>query len=159
MPHHAGANLLAESWNEIGVTTTQQRLNIFDWQKHIDTRDFDIAQDFQGDYFDDPTIQLTKYVSPDLSSVNFSGATDRFLDALYIGQAMTINPVERTKIVRAFEQHALTQAYTVPLLWWNRTVAISTRVHGWSVTPSHFIGQDLTDVWLDPVASAQRGEH
>jgi peptide/nickel transport system substrate-binding protein len=151
MPHHAGADLLADSWREIGVTTTQQRLNIVDWQKRVDARDFDVAQDFQGDFFDDPTIQLTKYVSPDMSPVNFSGATDRFLDALYIGQAMTANPVERASIVRAFERHALTQAYTVPLLWWNRTVAISTRLHGWSVTPSHFIGQDLGDVWLDPV--------
>jgi peptide/nickel transport system substrate-binding protein len=157
MPHHAGANLLAESWKELGISTIQQRLNISDWQKRVDTRDFDIAQDFQGDYFDDPTIQLTKYVSPDLSSVNFSGATDRFLDALYIGQAMTANPVERTKIIRDFERHALTEAYTVPLLWWNRTVATSARLHGWSVTPSHFIGQDLADVWLDPPESVRRG--
>jgi len=34
--------------------------------------------DFSGDFYDDPTIQLTKYVSPDLSPVDFSGATDRF---------------------------------------------------------------------------------
>lgn len=149
MPHFAGATLLSESWSEIGIKVTQERLNIFEWQKRVDSRDFDVAQDFQGDYFDDPNIQLAKYVSPDLSSVNFSGATDRFLDALYIGQAMTANPIERAKIVRAFEQHAFTQAYTVPLLWWNRTVALSPRLHGWSVTPSHFIGQDLTDVWLD----------
>ncbi|MBV9825521.1 MAG: ABC transporter substrate-binding protein [Alphaproteobacteria bacterium] len=158
MPHYAGATLLSDSWKEIGVTATQQRLNISDWQKRVDHRDFDVAQDFQGDYFDDPTIQLTKYVSPDLSPVNFSGATDRFLDALYIGQAMSPNPVERLKILRAFEQHALTQAYTVPLLWWNRSVAISGRVHGWNVTPSHFIGQDLADVWLDPIENARRSE-
>jgi peptide/nickel transport system substrate-binding protein len=149
MPHYAGADLLAESWKQIGVTTTQERLNIWDWQKRVDARAFDVALDFEGDYYDDPTIQLTKYVSPDLSPVNFSGATDRFLDALYIGQAMTTDPVERMKIVRAFEKHALTEAYTVPLLWWNRIVVTSAKLHGWSITPSHFIGQDLTDVWLD----------
>ncbi len=149
MPHYAGAALLAESWKEIGVTATEQRLNIFDWQKQVDARNFDVAQDFEGDYYDDPSLQLTKYVSPDLSPVNFSGATDQFLDALYIGQAMTTNPVERAKIVRDFERHALTQAYTVPLLWWNRIVVTSSRLHGWSITPSHFIGQDLGDVWLD----------
>lgn len=154
MPHYAGADLLAESWKAIGITTTQQRLNIFDWQKQVDSRNFDVAQDFEGDYYDDPSLQLTKYVSPDLSPVNFSGATDRFLDALYIGQAMTTNPVKRANIIRDFERHALTQAYTVPLLWWNRIVATSARLHGWSITPSHFIGQDLADAWLDPVESA-----
>jgi hypothetical protein len=42
------------------------------------------------------------------------------------------------------------EAYTVPLLWWNRIAAVSSKLKGWSVTPSHFIGQDLTDVWIEP---------
>ncbi|MGC2200602.1 MAG: ABC transporter substrate-binding protein [Stellaceae bacterium] len=153
MPHYAAADLLVESWREIGVTTTEDRRKIWDWQKVIDAGDFDVALDFSGDYFDDPTIQLTKFVSHDLSPVNYSGATDRFLDALYIGQAVTADPPQRAKIVRDFERHALTQAYTVPLLWWNRIVATSAALKGWSITPSHFIGQDLTDVWLSAPGS------
>ncbi len=149
MPHFAGADLLAESWSAIGVTTTQDKRNIFDWQKQAVAGDFDVAQDFAGDFFDDPTIQLTKYVSRELSPIDFSGATDHFLDALYIGQAVTTDPRKRAQIVRDFERHALTQAYTVPLLWWNRIVVTSARLKGWSITPSHFIGQDLTDVWID----------
>jgi peptide/nickel transport system substrate-binding protein len=118
IPHYAGADLLAESWKEIGITVKQDRRNIWDWQKVVDARDFDIALDFSGDFYDDPTFQLTKYVSHDLSPVNFAGSTDRFLDALYVAQAMTTDPRERTRIVRAFERHALKEAYTVPLLWW-----------------------------------------
>src|SRR5947208_5307288 len=57
--------------------------------------------------------QLTKYVSNDLSPVNFSGSTDRFLDALYVAQAMTTDPRQRAKMVHDFERHALTEAYTV----------------------------------------------
>src|SRR5437867_10484856 len=149
IPHYAGADLLAASWREVGVTTTQDRRNIWDWRKVVDSRDFDVALDFSGDFYDDPTIQLTKFVSPDLSPVDYSGATDRFLDALFVGQAMTADPRQRSRIVRDFERHALTEAYTVPLLWWNRIVATSTKLKGWNITPSHFIGQDLTDVWLD----------
>jgi peptide/nickel transport system substrate-binding protein len=149
MPHYAGADLLAESWRQVGVTTTQDRRNIWDWQKEVDARQFDVALDFSGDFYDDPTIQLTKYVSHDLSPVNYAYSTDRFLDALFIGQAVTSDPRQRAKIVRDFEQHALSEAYTVPLLWWNRIVATSAKLKGWSITPSHFIGQDLTEVWLD----------
>jgi peptide/nickel transport system substrate-binding protein len=67
---------------------------------------------------------------------------------------MTTDPIERVKIVRDFEKHALTQAYTVPLLWWNRIVVTSSRRHGWSITPSHFIGQDLGEVWLASMVNA-----
>jgi peptide/nickel transport system substrate-binding protein len=149
VPHYAGADLLAASWREIGIETVQIRKNIWDWQKIVDSRDFDIALDFSGDFFDDPTIQLTKYMSQDLSPVNYSASTDRFLDALYIGQAMTPEQAQRAKIVREFERHALTEAYSVPLLWWNRIVVTSAKVKGWNITLSHFIGQDLRDVWLD----------
>jgi peptide/nickel transport system substrate-binding protein len=149
MPHFAGAELLAASWREIGVETVIDKRDIATWQKIVDSGDFDIAQDFSGDFFDDPTIQLTKYVSHDLSPVNFSGSVDRFLDGLFVGQAVTTDPQERAKIVRGFEKHAMTEAYTVPILWWNRIVATDSFVKGWSITPSHFIGQDLTDVWLD----------
>jgi peptide/nickel transport system substrate-binding protein len=149
VPHYAGADLLGESWREIGVTTTQDRRNIFEWQSIVDAGNFDVALDFSGDFYDDPTIQLIKYVSPDLSPVNNSAATDRFLDALFIGQAVTRDRVLRTQIVRDFERDAINKAYTVPLLWWNRIVVTSAKLKGWSITPSHFIGQDLTDVWLD----------
>jgi peptide/nickel transport system substrate-binding protein len=149
MPHYAGAGLLVDSWRQIGVMTTEQKLGIFDWQKEVDAGTFDVALDFSGDFYDDPTIQLTKYVSHDLSPVNNSGSIDRFLDALFIGQAITSDPQRRARIVRDFERHALNQAYTVPLLWWNRIVVTSSKLKGWSITPSHFIGQDLTDVWLD----------
>ena len=149
IPHYAGADLLAASWRELGVNVVQDRRNIWDWQKVVDSRDFDVALDFSGDYYDDPTIQLTKFVSPDLSPVNYSGATDRFLDALFVGQAMTTDQRQRARIVRDFERHALSEAYTVPLLWWDRIVVTAAKLKGWSITPSHFIGQDLTDVWLD----------
>jgi peptide/nickel transport system substrate-binding protein len=148
MPHFPAADLLAASWREIGVNTTQQRLNIWEWQKLVDRGEFDVALDFAGDFYDDPTIQLTKYVSQDLSPVNFSGSQDRFLDALFIGQAMATNTRERLKMLRDFERHALDEAYTVPLLWWNRIVVTSSKLRGWYITPSHFIGQDLTDVWI-----------
>jgi peptide/nickel transport system substrate-binding protein len=149
IPHYAGADLLAASWKEIGITVTQDRRNIWDRQKVVEARDFDIALDFSGDFYDDPTFQLTKYVSYGLSPVNFAGSIDRFLDALYVAQAMTIDPRERARIVRALERHALGEAYTVPLLWWNRIVATSSKLKGWNITPSHFLGQDLTDVWIE----------
>ncbi len=90
-------------------------------------------------------------MSTDLSPVNFSNSQDRFLDALYIGQAVTVDPRQRAKIVQTTSSAtcALAEAYSVPFLWWNRIIANSTAVKGWHLTPSHYIEQDLTDVSLD----------
>ena len=145
----SGADFIAAAWKAIGVEATQVKLNIKDWGAALENGNFTVAIDFDGDYFDDPILQLGKYVSRDLSPSNYSNSTDRFLDALYIGEAITTDPRERVKIVRDFEKKALTEAYTVPILWWSRIVATSMRVQGWGMSPSHYIGQDLTDVWLD----------
>jgi len=42
----------------------------------------------------------------------------------------------------------LTEAYTVRCCGGTAS-SLPRRAEGWSITPSHFIGQDLTDVWLD----------
>jgi len=148
-PYFPAAEFLADQWKQIGVTLSEERLDNKHWQAAMEEGNFDVSFDFVGDYFDDPTLQLTKFVSTDLSPVNYAYSQDRFLDALYVGQAISTDLRQRTKIVRDFERHALTEAYAVPLLWWNRIVVTSAQVKGWSMTPTHFIEQDLTDVWLD----------
>ena len=45
--------------------------------------------------------------------------------------------------------YALTQAYNIPLLWWQRIIINDKKIKGWYMTPSHYLWQDLTDVWLD----------
>jgi len=149
IPYGPGADYVAAAWQEIGVTVSEKRLSTKEWEAALKAGEFDAAFDFAGDYFDDPTLQLAKYISRDLSPVNYSSATDRLLDALFVGQAVTPDPRQRARIVRDFERRALTSANAVPILWWNRIIANSARVKGWSITPSHYLNQDLAGVWFD----------
>ena len=149
VPYGPAGDFVVAAWREIGVQATQELLSTKDWQTALETGRFAAATDLAADYFDDPTIQLARYVSRDLSPINHSNSTDRFLDALYIGQAISTDPQQRAKIVRDFERHSLTEAYTVPLLWWNRIVVTAEKFKGWNMSPSHYIGQDLSDVWLE----------
>jgi peptide/nickel transport system substrate-binding protein len=149
VPYGPAGDFVVAAWREIGVEATEELLSTKDWQTALETGRFAAATDLAADYFDDPTIQLARYVSRDLSPINHSGSTDRFLDALYVGQAMSTDPRQRARMVRDFERHALTAAYTVPLLWWNRIVVTAEKFKGWNMSPSHYIGQDLADVWLE----------
>jgi peptide/nickel transport system substrate-binding protein len=149
IPYGPGADFVTAAWKQLGVSVKEVRLDNKHWDEALKGGNFDAAYDFDGDYADDPTLQMTKYVSPDLSPDNYTGATDRQLDALFVGQAVIPDLRERARIVRSFERRAMTQAYSVPVLWWNRIVAMSSRVQGWTITPSHYIEQDLADVWLD----------
>ncbi len=149
MPYWPEGEYIVAAWREIGVRVNQQMSSTKDWQTALETGTFATSTDLAADYFDDPTIQLARYVSRDLSPSNHSGSTDRFLDALYIGQAISTDARERARIVREFERRAMTDAYTVPFLWWNRTIISSVKFKGWNMSPSHYIGQDLAEVWLE----------
>jgi len=149
IPYGAAADAVIEAWRAIGVTANQVKLNTKDWLAALEGGHFAVAFDFDGDYFDDPTLQLAKYVSRSLSPSNYANSSDPLLDALYIGQAISTDPQQRARIVRDFERRALTESYAVPILWWNRIIVTSASLKGWNMTPSHYIGQDLTDVWLD----------
>ena len=50
---------------------------------------------------------------------------------------------------RKADRYILTQAYAVPVLWWNRIIVHNEKIKGWSMSPSHFQGTDLVEVWLD----------
>ena len=149
VPYHGAGNFVVDAWREIGVNATHELLSTKEWQKALETGKFAAGIDLAADYFDDPTICLARYVSRDLSPANHAGSTDRFLDALYIGQAISTDLRERMKIVRDFERQAVTEAATVPLLWWNRIVVSSAKFKGWNISPSQYIGQDLSDVWIE----------
>jgi hypothetical protein len=41
-----------------------------------------------------------------------------------------------------------TQAHSAYLMWWYRRVPLRNYVNGWKVSPSHYINQDLSTIWL-----------
>ena len=148
-PYTPGGTYVIDQWRKIGVTVEHQQLETRQYLDSIVASNFDVALEFQADTSDDPTTQFAKYLTKRASPSGYSGHTDTRIDDLYERQYRTMNVVERTRIVNEMERFALTQAYSVPLLWWQRIIVNNKKIKGWHMTPSHYIGQDLVEVWLD----------
>jgi len=144
-----GGIYVIDQWRQIGVETEHVQANETLYNNSMNEGTFDVALDFQGDSVDEPTYQLARHLSVDLSS-NRGRYTDRAIDELFERQKDETDPKMRYMAVRAFEWRMLEEAYTVPLLWWQRIVVMRSNVKGWGMTPSHLIGQDLETVWLKP---------
>ena len=55
----------------------------------------------------------------------------------------------RKQLVWEFERRVLGEmAYQLTTLWWHRIAVHPAKLKGWKITPTHFINQDLVDVWL-----------
>src|SRR5262249_52656111 len=148
-PYTPGAVDAIDQWRRIGVIVEHEQLETKLYQDRVAAGDFDVAIEFQADYMDDPTAQFSKFLTKKLSPSGYSGHTDVKLDELYEKQRRTIDTAERIKIVREMDRYALVQAYNVPLLWWQRIIVNHKKIQGWYMTPSHYLWQDLSTVWLN----------
>ena len=145
----AGDIYVIDQWRRIGIAASHEPLETRAYQDNLAKGHFDVGMEFISDYLDDPTQQFVKFLSKKVTSLGYSGHEDTAIDELYERQRRMLDPVQRTKLVRQLDVYTLTQAYAVPLLWTNRIVVMPKRVKGWHMTPTHYLSQDLVDVWLD----------
>jgi peptide/nickel transport system substrate-binding protein len=138
-----------DQWRRIGVETEHVQVETKLWYDGMESGNFDVCVQNISDFTDDPNAQFNTLLSKKVSAIAYSRHTDTKIDDMYTLQSGTVDPAARLKIVNELEKHVLTQAYNIPLLWYQRIVVNNAKVKGWDLTPSHFTGQQLTHVWLD----------
>lgn len=148
-PYSPGGIYVVDQWRRLGVTTQHEQLETKLYFDGLESGNFDVAIEFINDPNDDPTQQFAKYLTKAASPIGYSGHEDKKIDELYEQQRRAVDPVARRKIVNELERYALTTAYNVPLLWYHRIITKHRKIKGWHFTPSHYVQQDLTEVWLD----------
>jgi peptide/nickel transport system substrate-binding protein len=137
-----------DQWRQVGVTVEQNTLEASRWNAARLGGNFDVVVDFVAEFVDEPSVQFTHYLSHDLAPDNVSRAIDRTLDDLYERQLRTTDLAGRAKLVHDFEERVLRQAYVAPVSWGYRITPLAAKVMGYITTPSHFLNQDLAEVWL-----------
>jgi peptide/nickel transport system substrate-binding protein len=107
--------------------------------------------DFNCQAVVNPLVDITKYLSNDRAGNQYGRYQDRALDGIYDEMVRETDPARLAAHMRKFERRLLDeQAHQLVTLWWHRTVPHHARLKGWKVSPSHYLNQDLANVWLAP---------
>lgn len=149
MPYTPVGVFVIDQWRQIGVTAEHDQPETKAYIANLRGGNYEVGLDFNCDAVDDPNLQLAKYISASRSPINYGRYNDAKLDELYDAQKGELDAAKRATILRAFEKHALEQAYTFPTIWWHRIIVNWKQLKGWHMSPSHYLNQDLQDVWLD----------
>ena len=148
-PYEALGIWLADQWRQIGLNVKVETLELATLYAEIRGGNFDVAADFHCSYIVEPDLSLFKFQSTDVSHVNYSRYTDRMLDELYQRQSRATDREERRRAIREFEKRLLDdEVRYIYTFQWHRIVPHSARVRGWTITPSHFLNNQLDTVWL-----------
>ena len=149
MPYEPVGVWLIDQWRQIGLNVTQEVIEAAKYYSELRGGNFDAAMDFQCGYIVEPDLDIYKFQSKEISPANYSRYTDKILDELYIKQGRAGDAEERKKYIREFERRLLDdEVHYFYTLQWHRIIPHSAKVKGWTISPSHYLNQQLDAVWL-----------
>ena len=138
-----------DQWRHIGLNVKQEVVEASMMVSVLRKGDFDVASDAQCSFVVEPDVDISKFQSVGVSDNNYARYKDPVLDDLFIKQARAGDAEERKRHLRAFEKRLLDEeAHYIYTLQWHRIVPLNAKVRGWTITPSHFLNQQLDGVWL-----------
>ena len=148
-PYEPLAIWLIDQWRQIGLNVRMETVEASAHVSMLRRGDFEVASDAQCSFVVEPDIDTQKFQSVGISDNNYSRYKDTVLDDLYLKQGRALDPEERKRYLRAFERRLLDEeAHYIYTLQWHRIVPYNAKVRGWTITPSHFLNQQLDGVWL-----------
>ena len=149
MPYEPVGIWLLDQWRQIGLNVKMEFLETAKWTEIQRSGDFDIMVDATCNYAMDPDLILFRFLSTGISDNNWSRYKDQVLDDLYTKQSRATDPEERKKLIREFEKRLIDEeVHNFYVLQWHRIIPHSAKLKGWTVTPSHYLNNQLDTVWL-----------
>ena len=138
---------LIDQWRQIGLNVKQEFIEASAYHPMLKRGDFEVAMDFQCGFIVEPDLDLVRFVST--SDANYGRHKDAVIDDLYSRQARATDIEERKKVIRQLEKRLLDdEAHVAYTIQWNRIIPHSSKVKGWTITPSHYLNNQLDSVWL-----------
>ncbi len=138
---------LIDQWRQIGLNVKMEMVEASAYHPMLKRGDFDVAMDFQCGFIVEPDLDLPRFLSH--SDANYGKHKDTVIDDLFSRQGRATDAEERKKILRQFEKRLLDdEAHVIYTLQWHRIIPHLAKVKGWTITPSHYLNNQLDTVWL-----------
>jgi len=150
-PYEPVAIFLINEWKKIGVTATHTVKETAAYQADLRNKNFDVGLSFNCDYFDEPDLQLAKFVSVSKvgAAFNESHYNDATLDGMIEAQSRETDPEKRKQLVWAIEKYAMgDKAWMFPVIWWYRIIPYISRVRGYRAGSNHYTTMDMANIWI-----------
>ena len=146
-PYEPVAIWLIDQWRQIGLNVKQEIVEASAYHPMLKRGDFEAAMDFACGFIVEPDLDLQRFVTS--SDANYGKHKDTVIDDLFTKQARAVEPAERRTLLRALEKRLIDEeVHVLYTLQWHRIIPHSSKVKGWTVTPSHYLNNQLDTVWL-----------
>jgi peptide/nickel transport system substrate-binding protein len=144
------ATWLIDEWSKIGLQVKQRVVPTGPWFDAMRNGEFDVVLEAPGHGMVNPLLDVQKALPASVDSENYGNFDDPSEVGLYEKMLHETDPAQQRALMRRFEKYVLDdQAHMIWVLWWHRIVPYRSYVKGFQISPTHFINQDLAQIWLD----------
>ncbi len=148
-PYKVVGTWLIDQWKKAGINATQRVLpspQFYDGLRK--SHEFDVSIDFNCQSVINPIADITKFLGS--SGANYGQYNDQPLEDIYSKIEKSGDVAEQRRLIRDYEKRALSDEMHMGLtLWWYKINPHRSYVKGWKIAPSHYLNQQLDNVWLD----------
>jgi peptide/nickel transport system substrate-binding protein len=147
-PYTIMGTWMIDQWKQVGINAEQRVFADGPFYEGMKAGEFDVAVEFNCQSVVNPLVDVSKF-RPDAGD-QYSRIEGKDLVKLHDAMNRTGDVAEQRKLMRQYEKLVLDeQANNFVALWWYRIIAHRSYMKGWKITPSHYLNQDLSVVWLD----------
>ncbi|MEM1160953.1 MAG: ABC transporter substrate-binding protein [Pseudomonadota bacterium] len=148
-PYRVVGTWLVDQWKKVGMDVDQQ-VNpspvFYDILRK--QYSFDVSIDFNCQSVINPIADVSKFIPS--SGNNYTQNEDAELEQMYQDLLRAGTEAEQRDIMRKLESAVLSEKATQFItLWWYKINPHRDYVKGWKIAPSHYLGQQLDQIWLE----------
>jgi peptide/nickel transport system substrate-binding protein len=141
---------IIDEWSKIGVHATQKVVPTGPWFELMRDGNFDVVVEANCNGVVNPLMDTQKFLPRSVFNENYGGYDDPAEVAIYNKLLRETDFDKQRALMRQYETYVIdTEAYEWPMLWWYRMLPARSYVKGWKIGPSHYVNQDLANIWLD----------
>ncbi len=150
-PYKYVGTWVVDQLSKIGVHVTQHVVPTGPWFAAQRSGNFSVNVGANCHSVVNPVIDVQPYLPNSVYKAQYGYFDDPREVELYNKVLHETDAAKQHSDMFRFVKYVMdTKVHTAYLLWWYRRVPLRSYVNGWKISPSHYINQDLSTIWLSP---------
>lgn len=149
-PYTIAGTWMIDQWKKVGIEAKQRGESTGGWFAGLRNGDFEVAITANCQSIVNPLLDVSTYLSSSKAAQQYGRFEDAELEKLFNAMNATDKVAEQKAYMDKLQKRVLDeQAHNFQVMWWYRIIPHRSYVKGWKISPSHYLNQDLSGVWID----------
>jgi len=141
---------LIDEWSKVGIKATQKVLPTAPWQDALRSGNFSVGLEANCQNVVNPIADVGRWLPHSVNDQNAAFHEDPKQIEIYNRMLKETDPAKARVLMREYETHTINdEARQLMVTWWYRIIPYRSYMKGWKISPSHYLNQDLANIWLD----------